>query len=97
MAASLGSGSLARSEASPGARSVHSVAASVGGVEVLSGDEANGGEHDVSYSTDEADVSQGSIPLLDISATDDEETHKCKVREVAHISDTDRGVEREGS
>ena len=48
--------------------SVHSVAASVGGVEVLSGDEASGGEHNDSYSTDEVDVSQGSIPLLDISA-----------------------------
>ena len=83
------SGSPARSEASAGARSVHSVAASVGGVEVLSGDEASGGEHDVSYSTDEADVSQGSIPLLNISATDDEETRKCKARELARRSDTD--------
>ena len=70
-------------------RSVHSVAASVGGVEVLSGDEASVGEHDVSYSTDKADVSQGSIPLLDISATDNEETRKCKAREVARRSDTD--------
>ena len=83
------SGSPARSEASPGTWSVHSVATSVRGVEVLSGDEASGGEHDVSYSTDEADVSQGSIPLLDISATDDEETRKCKVREVVRRSDTD--------
>ena len=83
------SGSPAKSEASPGLRSVHSVAASVGGVEVLSGDEASGGEHDVSYSTDKVDVSQGSIPLLNISATDDEETCKCKVREVACRSDTD--------
>ena len=83
------SGSPARSKASAGARSVHSVAASVRGVEVLSGDEASGGEHDVSYSTDEADVSQGSIPLLDISATDDEETRKCKVRELACRSDRD--------
>ena len=55
------------------------VAASVEDVEVLSGDEASGGEHNVSYSTEEADVSQGSIPLLDISATDDDETRKRKV------------------
>ena len=34
-------------------------------------------------------MSQGSIPLLDISATDDEETRKCKAREVARRSDTD--------
>ena len=60
-----------------------------GGVEVLSGDEASGGEHDVSYSTDEADVSQGSIPLLNISAADDEETRKCKVHDLVCRSDTD--------
>ena len=83
------SGSPARSEASAGVRSVHSVAALVGGVEVLSGDEASGGEHNVSYSTDEADVSQGSIPLLDISAADDEETRKRKVHDLARRSDTD--------
>ena len=82
------SGSPARSEASAGVRSVHSAAASVGSVEVLSGDEASEGEHDISYSTDEADVSQGSIPLLDISATDDEETCKHKVHELARKSDT---------
>ena len=34
-------------------------------------------------------MSQGSIPLLDISATDDEETRKCKARELACRSDTD--------
>ena len=56
------SGSPARSEASAGMQSVHLVAVLARGVEVLSGDEASGGEHDVSYSTDEADVSQGSIP-----------------------------------
>ena len=69
-------------------RSVHSAAASVRSVEVLSGDEASEGEHDISYSTDEADVSQGSIPLLDISSTDDEETRKCKARELVRKSDT---------
>ena len=68
---------------------LHSVAASAGGVEVLSEDEASGGEHDVSYSTDEADVSQGSIPLLNISAADDEETRKRKARDLARRSDTD--------
>ena len=46
------------------------------------------GDHDVSYSTDEADVSQGSIPLLDISASDDEEACKRKARELAGRSDT---------
>ena len=48
-----------------------------------------GGEHDVSYSTDEADVSQGSIPLLDISAADDEGTRKRKAWDLACRSDTD--------
>ena len=64
------------------------LAASARSVEVLSGDEASEGKHDVSYSTDEADVSQGSIPLLDISASDDDETRKHKAREVARRSDT---------
>ena len=83
------SGSPARSKASAGMRSVHSVAVLARGVEVLSGDEASGGKHDVSYSTDEADVSQGSIPLLNISAANDEETRKCKACDLAHRSDTD--------
>ena len=48
----------------------------------------SGGEHDISYSTDEADVSQGSIPLLDISASDNDETHKHKACELACRSDT---------
>ena len=33
-------------------------------------------------------MSQGNIPLLNISATDDEETRKHKVHELAHKSDT---------
>ena len=82
------SGSPARSKASAGARSVHSAAASVGSVEVLSGDQASEGEHDVSYSTDKAVVSQGSIPLLDISASDDDETRKRKACELVLRSDT---------
>ena len=82
------SGSPARSEASAGARSVRSTAVSVGSVEVLSRDQASEGEHDVSYSTDEVDVSQGSIPLLDISASDDDETCKRKARDYARRSDT---------
>ena len=82
------SGSPARSEASVGAQSVRSAAALVACVEVLSGDEASEGEHDISYSTDEADVSQGSIPLLDISASDDDETRKRKACELACRSDT---------
>ena len=82
------SGSPARSEASAGVRPVHSVAASVGSVEVLSGDEVSEGENDVSYSTEDADVSQGSIPLLDISATDDDDTRKHKALELARKSDT---------
>ena len=88
MAGGSRSGSPARSEASAGARSVCSAAASVGSVEVLSGDQASEGEHDVSYSTNEADVSQGSIPLLDISASDDNETRKRKARDYARRSDT---------
>ena len=47
------------------------------------------GEDDVLDSADEADISQGSMSLLDISATDDEDTRKCKAREIAHKSDTD--------
>ena len=82
------SGSPARSKASAGARSVHSAAVSVKSIEVLSGDQASEGEHDVSYSTDKADVSQGSIPLLDISASDNDETRKHKVHEYARRSDT---------
>ena len=82
-------GSPARSEASAGTRSVHSGAASVGSVEVLSGDEASEGEDDVLDSANEADVSQGSMSLLDISATDDEETRKSKAHELARKSDTD--------
>ena len=82
------SGSPARFEASAGARSVHLATASVGSIEVLSEDQASEGEHDVSYSTDEADVSQGSIPLLDISASDDDETRKRKACEYARRSDT---------
>ena len=34
-------------------------------------------------------MSQGSIPLLDISATDDEETCKIKACELARKNDTD--------
>ena len=64
------------------------VAASVRGVEILSGDEARGGEDNVSYSADKADVSQGSIPLLDISATDNEDACKCKAHELARRSNT---------
>ena len=35
-------------------------------------------------SANEADVSQGSMSLLDISTTDDEDTHKCKAHEASH-------------
>ena len=49
-----------------------------GSVKVISGDEASGGKDDVLDSANEADVSQGSVSLLDISATDDEDTRKCK-------------------
>ena len=42
----------------------------------------------MSYSTNEADVSQGSIPLLNISASDDDETRKRKARDYARRSDT---------
>ena len=34
-------------------------------------------------------MSQGSIPLLDISAADDEETRKHKARDLVRRSDTD--------
>ena len=40
-------------------------------------------------SANEADVSQGSMSLLDISTTDDEDTRKCKARELACKNDTD--------
>ena len=56
--------------------------------EVLSADEASRGEEDVLDSANEADVSQGSMSLLDIS-TDDEDTHKRKAWELACKNDTD--------
>ena len=81
-------GSPAGSEASAGEGLVHSHTASDGSVEVLSGDEASGGKDDVLDSASEADVSQGSMSLLDISATDDEDTYKHKAYELARKSDT---------
>ena len=69
--------------------SVHLRTASDGSVEVLSGDEASGGEDNVLDSANEADISQGSMSLLDISTMDDEDTHKCKVHELVRKSDTD--------
>ena len=57
-------------------------------VEVLSGDEASEGEDDVLDLANEADVSQGSMSLLDISANDDEDTRKCKACELACKYDT---------
>ena len=57
-------GSPARSEASAGARLVHSRSASVGSIEVLSGGEASGGDDDdASYSANEGDVSQAVCPF----------------------------------
>ena len=50
---------------------------------------ASGGEEDVLDSANEADVLQGSMSLLDISTTDDEDTHKCKARKLACKNDTD--------
>ena len=82
-------GPPARSKASGCEGSVHSHAASDGTVEVLSADEASGGKEDVLDSANEADISQGSMSLLDISAADDEDTCKCKACELAHKSDTD--------
>ena len=82
-------GSPDGSKASASEGSVHSQTASDGSVEVLSGDEASGGEDDVLDSANEADVSQGSMSLLDISTTDDEDTRKHKACELAHKSDTD--------
>ena len=84
-------GSPARSEASAGNRSVHLRTVSDGSVKVLSGDEASGGEDDVLDSAHEADISQGSMSLLDIT-TDDEDTRKCKARELARKTDTDFAV-----
>ena len=85
-------GSPARSEASAGTRSAHSQTASIASVKVLSGDEASGDDDDddddASYSANEADVSQGSMSLLDISVSDDEDTRKCKAHELARKSDT---------
>ena len=84
-------GSPARSEASAGARSAGSQTASIGSIEVLSGDEASGDNDDnhALYSANEADVSQCCMSLLDISVSDDEDTCKCKVRKLARKSDTD--------
>ena len=65
-------------------------AASDGSVKVLSADEAvaSGGKDDVLESASEADVSQGNMSLLYISTTDDEDTRKCKARELTHKNDT---------
>ena len=41
------------------------------------------------YSPDEGDVSQGTVSLLDISVSDDEDTRKRKAHEVARKNDTD--------
>ena len=49
----------------------------------------SGGEDDVLDSANKADISQGSMSLLDISATDNEDTCKCKACELAHKSDID--------
>ena len=68
-------------------------AASVGSVEVLSGDEATGGEDDVLDSANEADVSQGSMSLLDISTRDDEDILQMQSAcELARKSDIDFAV-----
>ena len=83
-------GSPARSEASTGTRLARSQTVSIGSIKVLSGDEASGdNDDDVLYSANEADVSQGNMSLLDISVSDNEDTHKCKAHELAHKSDTD--------
>ena len=66
----------------------------MGSVEVLSR-EASGGDEDdddALYSANEGDVSQGSMSLLDISVSNNEDTHKRKVRELARKSDTDFAV-----
>ena len=70
-------------------------AASEGSVKVLSADEASRGKEDALDSANEADVSQGSMSLLDISTADDEDTHKRKVCELARKSDTDFTVSRD--
>ena len=63
-----GSGSCdrspAQSQASRHEGSVHSCTASDRSIEVLSGDEASGGEDDILDSANEADVSQGSMSCL---------------------------------
>ena len=82
-------GSPAGSVASTGTGSVHSQTASDGSVKVLSGDEASGGEDDALDSANEADVSQGSVSLLDISTTHNEDTRKHKAHKLARKSDTD--------
>ena len=54
-------------------------------------EEASGGDDDDDslYSPNEGDVSQGTVSLLDISVSDDEDTRKCKACEVARKNDTD--------
>ena len=84
-----GGGSPAQSQASGHKESVHLGAVSDASSEVLSGDEASGGEEDVLDSANEADVLQGSMSLLDISTTDDEDTHKCKSHKLTRKNDTD--------
>ena len=66
----------------------------IGSIEFLFGDEASGDndDDDALYSANEAHVSQGSMFLLDISISDDEDTRKRKAHELAHKSDTDFAV-----
>ena len=83
-------GSPARLEASAGMRLARSRSASVGSVKVLSGGASGGNDDDNSmYSPDKGDVSQGTVSLLDISVSNDEDTRKCKACEVARKNDTD--------
>ena len=71
--------------------SIHLGSASYGSAEVLSRDEepTSGDEEDVLDSGNEADISQGSMPLFNISIMHDEDTHKCKAHELTHKSDID--------
>ena len=49
------------------------------------------GEEDAPHSDDEANLSQGTLSLPDISASDDEDTHKAIAHEAAWKSDVQYG------
>ena len=90
--------SWACSDASGSPRSIHSCSASLEIVSVHDNndDTATHREEDAPHSDNEANMSQGTLSLPDISASDDEDTRKAIVHEAMWKSDIQYGNWREG-